>query len=70
MDSGGGNNAPNFFVLGENVLGPAGQPALIPGMGWFFDTGSSMNTTVQTLLDNLQVDVTFWCVEEYGPARG
>lgn len=70
LDVGGGTSGPSFITLAENVLGPAGLPALIPGMGWFFDTGSSMNTTVQILLDNVRADVTFWCIEEYGAPRG
>lgn len=70
LDVGGGNTGPSFLALAENLLGPAGLPALVPGMGWFFDTGTSLNTTVQILLDNVRADVTFWCIEEYGAPRG
>lgn len=71
IDAGGGGNAnPVALVLGSALLGTAANPALIQGNGLFVDTGSFLNCTVQTLVNNTEVHVTIWCLEEYGPARG
>lgn len=69
IDAGGGGSNPAVLVTGSSILGSARQPALIPGNGLFFDTGMQLTTEVETYVDALQVDITLWCIEEYGPAR-
>lgn len=70
LDAGGGGNAnPSVPTLGSALLGTAAQPALIQGNGLFVDTGGFLNCTCQTLINNILVHVTIWCIEEYGPAR-
>lgn len=71
IDGGGGTNTgPMAPVLGSAIFGTAAQPALIPGNGLFVENGSFMNVTVVNLIANVRVDVTLWCIEEFGPARG
>lgn len=67
---GGGNQNPSTTVLGSSIFGTAAQPALIPGNGLFVDTAGFLNLTVTNLIANIEVHVTLWCLEEYGPARG
>lgn len=69
IDAGGGGQNPAVLVTGSAIYGTARQPALIPGNGIFFDTGSLLSCRVLTNVNALQVDVTIWCIEEYGPAR-
>lgn len=71
IDAGaGGNTAPNVTTLGSALLGTGQLPALIPGQGLFVDTGSFINVTCQILRNNVEVNVSVWTIEEYGPARG
>lgn len=71
VDSGGGGAAAaNFTVTADCVLGPAGLPSFFPGNGIFFDTGMFLNVTVNIFINNVQADITLWCLQEYGPARG
>lgn len=69
IDAGAGLAATSL-VLGSCVMGDARQPALIPGNGIFFDTGTYCNVSIATLIDHMVVHVCAWCLEEYGPARG
>lgn len=70
IDAGAGNAGPNFQALGSTIFGTAQLPALIPGTGVFVDTGGFLNVNVTALIANVTVDITIWCIEEYGPARG
>lgn len=71
IDAGaGGQQAPNITVLGSSIMGTGQLPALIPGTGLFVDTGSFLNVTCQILRANVEVNITVWSLEEYGPARG
>lgn len=67
---GGGATNPSAPVLGSALLGPASLPAYIPGNGLFFDTGSFLNISAQSLIISLTAHITIHCIEEYGPARG
>lgn len=70
VDAGWGGANPAVLAIGSAIFGSAAQPMLIPGNGLFIDTGGLLSCRVVTLLDAMRVDVTFWCLEEYGPARG
>lgn len=70
LDAGSGNVGPQVQVLGSAVLGTGGLPGFICPLGMFLDVGGFLNVTVQTLVDNVTVWVSIWCIEEYGPARG
>lgn len=69
LTCGGGNQAPGFNVIAENVLGTAALPGFIPCTGLFIDTGTPLNVTVEILVANVRADVTFWCIEEWGAPR-
>lgn len=71
IDAGGGAaQGPVANALGSSLFGTAAQPGLIPGNGIFVDTAAYINVNCQILLDNIRVDITLWCIEEYGPPRG
>lgn len=70
IDAGGGGQNPAVLVTGSAILGSARQPALIQGNGLFFDTSYQLTVEVETFVDALQVDITIWCIEEFGPGRG
>lgn len=70
IDAGGANQGPGTQTAGQNVLGTGSLPALIPGTGLFVDTGGFLNINITALIANVTVDITIWCIEEYGPARG
>lgn len=57
-------------ILGSALWGKATLPALYAGNGLFFNNGSTLIVTVQTLMDNVRADLVFWTIEEYGPAAG
>lgn len=66
---GGGNTTPNFNVVAENILGTGGLPGFVPCTGLFIDTATPLNVTCQILRDNVQADITFWCIEEWAAPR-
>lgn len=71
VDAGGGGAAnPTFNALGSALLGTARLPGFFQGNGYFVDTGGFLNVTCQILINNIRVDITIWCLEEYGPSRG
>lgn len=70
IDTGGVGAGPGQQSLASNIFGTAQLPALIPGTGVFVDTGGFLNVNLTALIANVTVDVTIWCIEEYGPARG
>lgn len=67
---GGGNQNPAVNVMGSAVWGTAAQPFFFPGTGLFVDNGAILNITLQTVRANIEVFLTLWCIEEYGPSRG
>ena len=69
FDAGWGGANPSQLVIGSSIFGTASQPMLIPGNGFFVDTGGQVSVRVATLVDAIRVDVTLWCIEEYGPSR-
>jgi hypothetical protein len=70
FDAGWGGTNPSILVTGSSIFGTAAQPMLIPGNGLFLDNGGLFSARVVTLLDAIRVDISLWCIEEYGPARG
>lgn len=69
VDAGWGGQNPAVMALGSTLFGTAAQPMLVPGNGLFVDTGGLLSCRIVTLIDAIRVDVTFWCIEEYGPGR-
>ena len=70
-DAGGGGAAnPSFNALGSVLFGSASLPALVVGNGYFVDTGGFVNVTCQILINNVRVDISIMCLEEFGPGRG
>jgi len=59
-------NSTSAQVAGGCLFGVAGLPNLFAGNGLFFDTGYWMDVEVQTLIDNVEVHITFFTIEEYG----
>lgn len=70
IDTGGANAGTSTQSLGSTILGTGQLPALIPGTGLFVDTGGFLNIAITALIANVTVDITIWCIDEYGPARG
>lgn len=55
--------------LGSNVLGTAAQPGEVGGVGWVFNTGSTVTVGITPLVANLRIDVTIACLEFRGPSN-
>jgi len=52
--------------LGSTMVGDAKFPMLLGGVGWLFDRGSALLTTVVPLQANMRIDVVFWTIEIRG----
>ena len=50
---------------GESVWGSGSRPAVITG-GMFFQTGSSLTIHCTPRVQDIEVELTFWCLEQFG----
>lgn len=70
IDAGSGQVGATVLTLGSALLGTAAQPALIQGNGLFADNGMFLSVNCQSLIANIEVHISIWCLEEFGPSRG
>ena len=62
-----GDRLDTIEALGSALLGTAQFPALIGGVGWNFDRGSTIRVGITPLVANLRIDVVCWMIEQRGP---
>lgn len=56
-------------ALASCLVGSAQFPALIGGVGWNFDRGSTVRVGVTPLKSNMRIDVALWVIETRGPVN-